>query len=193
MELEELKRAKKRWQMALRRYIIEQLPSEQYAFYFGLDCELFRKWIEAQFAPGLNWGNFGKNWQFNHVIPVSYFNLNDEIDLKLCWNFINIRVENLQFENSKGNKIDVIACKTHFQNLFTITQFSLCQKMIDKIESIEASFSSTNSAIEQFIISNKETLETIITLNESEFYKLNEGTSLQDVLLEKEMLRRFGG
>ena len=89
-------RAKRRWQIALRRYIIEKNPCFAYAPYFGLDIENFRKWIEIQFDEELNWDNFSKKWQFDHIVPVAYFDFDSESDLRLCWNFMNVSVEKLQ-------------------------------------------------------------------------------------------------
>ena len=83
---------KRKWQIALRRYIIAGFKCFNYAPYFGIDAANFRKWIEIQFDKDTNWENFSKAWQFDHIVPVAYFNLKDEVDLKLCWNFINIWV-----------------------------------------------------------------------------------------------------
>ena len=53
-------REKRKWQIALRRYVIEQNRSSFYAPYFGLDIKSFRDWIEVQFDRGMNWDNFSK-------------------------------------------------------------------------------------------------------------------------------------
>src|SRR6188474_3101936 len=82
-------REKRKWQVALRRYVLDKNLSPAYAWYFGLSIDQFRNWIEIQFTEGLSWENFGSAWQFDHVIPVAYFDFSLEEDLLLCWNFIN--------------------------------------------------------------------------------------------------------
>ena len=185
-------REKRKWQLALRRYIIEKKPSQAYATYFGLDINSYRKWIELQFTPDLNWDNFGSDWQFDHIVPVAYFDFNVEEDLKLCWNFINMRVEKLENNKNRGNRIDVMAVKPYFLDLFNKTGHSYCQKMLEKLEQIEVSGLGDNPAIEDFIKSNKEYLDTLATLNEDEYASLNQGKPVEDILLEREILKKFG-
>jgi hypothetical protein len=185
-------REKRKWQLSMRRYIIERSPSEAYAPYFGLDIENFRKWIESQFEQSLNWENFGSLWQFDHIVPVTYFDFGSEEELKLCWNFINIRVEKLELNKNRGNRIDVLAVKPYFQDLYNKTGYSLCLKMIDKINEVEVSNIESQPHLENFIIQNKEHLEAISSLSNDEFNKLNKGVQLKDILLEREILRKFG-
>ncbi|MFI5132361.1 MAG: hypothetical protein ACHQFX_20330, partial [Chitinophagales bacterium] len=66
-------REKRKWQISLRRYVIDKSPCPLYAPYFGLDIENLRKWFEMQFSDNIAWGDFGKKWQFDHIIPVTYF------------------------------------------------------------------------------------------------------------------------
>ncbi len=185
-------REKRKWQQALRRYVLEKNISEGYAVYFGLDIERFRQWIEIQFTEGLNWDNFASAWQFDHIVPIAYFDFGNEDDLKLAWNFINIRVEKYDTNNLRGNRIDVIAVKAYFKELYTKTNYSFCAKMLAKIEEIERLNIVSEPKIEQFIIERKEEFGLLNSLNSIEFAKLNRGDSLADILMEKEILRKFG-
>ena len=185
-------REKRKWQLALRRYVLEKNISATYAFYFGLGIEQFRKWIEIQFTEELNWENFGTAWQFDHIVPVAYFDFSIEDDLILCWNFINIRVERIEPNKNRGNRIDVMAVKPYFEALYGKTAYSLCLKMIDKISKIEVSNIVSEPAIESFIINHKEHLEIVSSFNKEEFNGLNMGMSLDDILLEREIIKKFG-
>jgi len=185
-------REKRKWQVTLRRYVLEKNLSPFYAIYFGLSIEEFRKWIELQFTGDLSWNNFGVSWQFDHIVPLTYFDFTNDDDLLLCWNFINIRVQNIEAGKKPGNKIEVIAAKPYFDSLFSKTGYSICLKMIDKIDQIEKIRMASEIDIENFIILNKHHLEIITTLDKEEFNSLNTGTSLEDVLLEREILKRFG-
>jgi hypothetical protein len=185
-------REKRKWQLAYRRYVVEGLPSEAYAPYFGLDTHTLRDWFEIQFTEELNWNTYGKNWQFDHIVPATYFDYSNEDDLRLCWSFINIRVEKIDQNKNRSNRIDVLAVRPYYQDLFDKTGFSLCQKMLEKIRTIEISNIESNSDIEDFIIKNKTKLEIITSLSIEEFASLNQGISLSDILLEREILRKFG-
>lgn len=172
--------------------MLEKTPSEAYAPYFGLDIENLRLWFELQFTEGINWDNFGKAWQFDHIVPTTYFDYSKEEDLVLCWNFINIRIERTDTDNSGTNRIEELAVKSYFRNLYEKTGFSLCQKMLEKIEAIESDAQHGNSAIERFMIDNKDKLENITTLIPEEFNRLNKGNTVEELLLEREILRKFG-
>ena len=183
---------KRKWQIALRRYILQNNQTSAYAPYFGLDIQGFRNWIELQFTEGLNWDNFGTAWQFDHIVPVAFFDFDHEQDLYLCWNFINIRVERLDEQNNKANKTALLVVRNHFEDLFNKTSLHVCRQMVDRIQQMEASVSLYNPKQENFIKENKEKLQGLIGLTAGEMSLFNQGTSLKDILLQKEILKKFG-
>ncbi|PZP52591.1 MAG: hypothetical protein DI598_00320 [Pseudopedobacter saltans] len=183
---------KRKWQIALRRYILQGYGSYIYAPYFGIDAANFRKWISLQLNEEVDWDNFSSKWQFDHIIPIAYFDLRKEEDLKLCWNFTNIRVEKGDLKKKKGNRVDVLTAKTYFTDLYTKTNNSICKKMIDKINELEASLLQSSSPIEEFLINNKEYLDSIKEFSSEEFNELNKGKSYKDILIEQELFKKFG-
>ena len=185
-------REKRKWQLALRRYVLEKNTSSAYAYYFGLGIEEFRKWIEIQFTRELNWENFGSAWQFDHIVPVAYFDFTKEEDLLLCWNFINIRVEQIEQNKVRSTRIDVLAVKPYFEALHHRTGYSFCLKMLNKISTIEVSNIVSDPIIEGFIIQNKSHLEMVATLSREEFGRYNLGMSISDIFLEREIINKFG-
>ena len=187
------KREKRKWQIALRRYVLEKNQSSVYARYFGLDIEYFREWIQLQFKDGLSWENFAQNWQFDHIVPVAYFDFTNEEDLLLCWNFINIRVEKIEHNKIRGNRIDVMGVRTYFEDLYNTTNYSFCLRMLEKIASIEVSNIETNTEMKAFIIKNQSYFEQIATFDPVDFQRLNQGVPISSVLAEKELVRKFGG
>jgi hypothetical protein len=186
------KREKRRWQMALRRYVIEKNPSSAYAKYFGLDIEFFREWIAIQFNDSLSWDNFAHKWQFDHIVPVAYFNYSNEEDLLLCWNFINIRVESIDYNKVRGNRIDIMAVRTYFEDLYSKTKYPFCLRMLDKIRTIEEANIESNKELKEFIKKNQTYFEQISLLNKDDFQRLNNGVSFRSILAEKEIARKFG-
>jgi hypothetical protein len=185
-------REKRKWQIALRRYALDQNRSSFYAPYFGLDIVHFRKWMEIQFDEEMSWDNFSSNWQFDHILPVVYFNFEEESDLRLCWNFINIRAEKLHLNKNMDRRVDVIAAKAYFQTLFQGTNYPFCLDMVKKIEKIEISQIGGNPDLGEFILQNKHRIETLGSFTTEEYISLNKGNALEKVLAEKEFLRKFG-
>jgi hypothetical protein len=184
-------REKRKWQIALRRYIIDQKWAAKYAPYFGLDTGSFRQWIELQFDDECNWGNFSKSWQFDHIVPVAYFNLQEEEDLRLCWNFTNIRVEKLESSKDRGTRIDVLAAKAYFEKLFERTGFPTCQRMVEKIEQIEVSKIMSTEKLEGFLQGKQNYLQTIADFSDYEFSRLNDGIPAEQIVEDRQFFNRI--
>jgi hypothetical protein len=185
-------RERRKWQLAFRRYVLEGLPSEAYAPYFGMRPEDLRQWFALQFRGDQSWENFGKKWQFGHILPANYFNYSDPEDLKLCWSCINLRVESTDTEHAGQNGGDVMGAKKYFQQLYQETGYSLCEKMLNRIELLETQYSMPQAELTDFLKARKEELEKIAGLSDEEFLRYNQGTSLSELLLEREILRKFG-
>lgn len=184
-------REKRKWQIALRRYVIERAPSKNYAPYFGLDIANMRLWFEYQFTEGISWENFGREWQFDHIIPVTYFSFDIEDELKLCWNFTNLRVELIQKNKDRGARLDVLVAKGYFKRLFDETHYQVCSKLLQKIDQIELSEFLSTDAQRSFISSNREYLKMIEGYSFFEFELLNMGRSIEEVNKEIAFIKKF--
>jgi hypothetical protein len=57
--------------------------------YLGCSIEQLKKWLEFQFNGDMNWIN--KSWQIDHIIPVSLFNLKNEDEIKIAFNWTNMQ------------------------------------------------------------------------------------------------------
>ncbi len=178
-------REKRKWQINLRRYVIEKSPCPYYAPYFGLDIENIRKWFESQFTDSLNWENFAKAWQFNHIIPVTYFDHSLDEDLRLCWNFTNLRVEPFELHKDRGNRLDVLGARSYFDELQLKTGYPITKALRDKIARIELSEFISSTPQQNFLSVHKEYLALIQNYSAFEFELLNHGRSLEEV--EKEI------
>lgn len=183
-------REKRKWQIALRRYVLERNPSTLYASYFGLDIQNMRSWFEVQFQESLTWEDFGKKWQFEHIIPVTHFDFAEDSDLKMCWNFINLRVENLQVGKNRGLGFDLLAARMYFNELYKKTLYLPCLRLLEKIETIESSeIVSTEKQI-AFIIENRTYLEMIEGYSTFEFELLNSGRDPEIIKKELEFFKK---
>lgn len=184
-------REKRKWQIALRRYVLERNACQFYAPYFGLDIENIRKWFEYQFPVGIGWDDFAKTWQFDHIIPVTYFDFSQEEELKLCWNFVNLRVEYFQRSKDKGQRLDILNAKSYFRELFDATQYPMAQKLLKKIDKIELSEMVSTEGQQLFLKEKQEYLKHIEGYSAFEFEMINRGRSLEDVQKEMDILKKF--
>lgn len=184
-------REKKKWQIAFRRYVLEQNTCVAYAPYFGLDIKSIRSWFEYQFPVGIGWQDFGTQWQFEHVIPVACFNFEEESELKLCWNFTNIRVEMIEKGSEGGIGSDLFAARTYFTELLETTQYQVCRQMLDKISRIELSQKVHTGSQQAFIRENRSYIDQLEGFTAFEFELLNTGRSLEEVKKESEFFKKY--
>lgn len=174
-------REKKKWQIALRRYVLEHQPCAQYAPYFGLDIKTLRAWFEMQFEEEMNWSNFGETWQFEHIIPVVHFDFSNTADMKLCWNFINLRIESIHPGKNKSRRMDLLFSKSYFQDLYERTKYTLCLGLLEKVSRIEQSEKVNPEKQGNFIVQNLPFLDAVSGYNEFEFNLLNQGRTIDEV------------
>jgi hypothetical protein len=186
-------REKRKWQIALRRYVLERKLCKEYAPYFALDIENMRQWFQYQFDADLNWDSFAVAWQFDHIIPVTYFDFSEEQELKLCWNFTNLRVEKLQNNKDRGNRLDILAAKSYFKELYEKTNYSTCLSLLQKIDKIDLSEFVTTTAQQQFIKDHWDYLTTITNYTAYEFNLLNSGKSIEEVNKERSFFKNLEG
>ena len=186
-------REKKRWQIALRRYVLEKQLSISYAPYFGLDTKTIREWFESQFEKGISWENFGTQWQFEHIIPVVYFEFTDDDDLRLCWNFTNLRVDPIPINKNRGHRVDLLAAKSYFKRLHDETGYVPCFKLLEKIDKIELSELINSKRQFSFIRKYRDYLELLEGYSEFEFELLNRGRSAEEVNKQAAQLKKILG
>jgi hypothetical protein len=185
-------REKRKWQIALRRYVLEKNKSSYYAPFFGIDSANFRKWIELQFLKDMNWDNFSLLWQFDHIVPVNYFDFTNEKDLRLCWNFLNIRAERIGDNEYQMGHIDILSAKSHFHSLYQETGYPPCLAYVQKITAFELSDIQTIGHQIQFLNQNKDLIEIMTQLESEDFDKINEGLPISEILAKKEIIKNFG-
>ena len=188
-EADLLAKEKKKWQLGFRRFVLEGSPSTEYAPYFGLDSKGIRAWLEAQFDENMQWENFGKVWQFEHVLPLAYLNLSDEADLRLGWHCINIRPERIDLPRERPSLAQI---KQYFDSLYKASGLSICAAILERIAQIPDQPIEISESQKQFLQNNLKQLEAARNFDQADFLRLHEGNSIDDLLLEKEILKKFG-
>ena len=81
---------KKRQQISFRRWLQWDGPGTAVIDYIGTDIGSVREWIESNWVEGMNWANYGQVWVVDHIVPMRFFDVFDEDDLRLCWHYKNL-------------------------------------------------------------------------------------------------------
>lgn len=72
----------------------------------GCDINFYKEYLKELFTEGMSWDNYGE-WQIDHKIPVSSFNLNDKTEVFRCFNYKNTQplwaADNLRKSNRVEN------------------------------------------------------------------------------------------
>lgn len=72
----------------------------------GCDWKSFVSHVESQFQRGMTWGNHGQSgWHFDHIAPLSSFDLTDESQLKKACHFTNVQPLWAADNIRKGGKV----------------------------------------------------------------------------------------
>lgn len=71
----------------------------------GCTSEFLVKHIESQFSAGMTWENYGKKWHVDHIIPCAAFDHTNPDQVKICWNWQNLRPLLANENLSKGSNI----------------------------------------------------------------------------------------
>ena len=58
--------------------------------YLGTSMQLILAWLQFNFRGDIDWNNYGAYWHIDHVIPIDLWNLDDEAEKMLCFNWKNL-------------------------------------------------------------------------------------------------------
>lgn len=84
-------REKSRQLQQFRRFITLKTSNGSVRNYLGIeDAFSVRGWIEGLFSNGMTWDNYGEFWVVDHIVPLRLFDIFDEIELNICWNYRNL-------------------------------------------------------------------------------------------------------
>ena len=76
----------------------------------GIDVDTYRKWIEFQFTPEINWDNI----QTDHVKPICMFDVSEDEELKEAFNWKNTQPLLKEVHAQKGTKFNFLDYQLQF-------------------------------------------------------------------------------
>lgn len=89
----------------------------------GCTKQQLMHWLTYQLRDGFNWENYADKWQIDHVIPLAFFDLNNEQEQMLAFNWSNLRpldkIVNLS-KNDKIIKLDIIEHMKQIDNFLAL-------------------------------------------------------------------------
>lgn len=71
----------------------------------GCSRKEFINFIESQFENDMSWDNYGSDWRIDHIVPCSYFDLTDDEEQRVCFNWRNTQPLFSKDNFSKGNNV----------------------------------------------------------------------------------------
>ncbi len=71
----------------------------------GCTLDELKQYIENIFKHNMNWDNWGKVWELDHIKPCSSFDLTDIEEQKICFHYTNLQPLYKQENRKKSNKI----------------------------------------------------------------------------------------
>ena len=77
--------------------------STRYINLIGCSFAYLRGYLEAQFQPGMNWGNYGE-WHVDHITPCAEFDLAVPAEQRACFHFTNLQPLWAEENMRKGSK-----------------------------------------------------------------------------------------
>ena len=76
----------------------------------GIDIDLYRKWLEFQFTPEMNWSNI----EIDHVKPICMFDFTKDEQLKEAFSWKNTQPLLKQDHQKKGTKFNFLDYQLQF-------------------------------------------------------------------------------
>jgi hypothetical protein len=71
--------------------IIESIKKNKTTMeYLGSTIQVVQDWLQFNFQDYMTWENYGEVWHIDHTLPVNLFDLTQDIDIYMCFNWKNL-------------------------------------------------------------------------------------------------------
>jgi hypothetical protein len=99
-------KSRKAIEVQFRRWIKQEAPS-RYIEYITKPYTLdqYKQALEKTFDKDMTWENHGKIWEIDHILPMCYFNFDNENEIKIALDINNLRACKRFINKNKGGSI----------------------------------------------------------------------------------------
>lgn len=126
-------RLKKNLTRILTHNIVKDNPT---IMYIGTEMRFIKSWIEYNMTDEMIWENYGSYWDIDHVIPIDLFDLSNNEEVNICFNWKNLmpysKIKNIK----KSNKLIPYAIFLQELKLLSFSQNDSVNMYINKYSSI---------------------------------------------------------
>ena len=88
---------------ALKTY--QTIKEDKTIEYLGCSIGDYCNYLEQQFTKEMNWGNYGKYWEIDHILPIASFDLNNTEEMYKCFHYNNTQPLSRKENREKSDKI----------------------------------------------------------------------------------------
>ncbi len=81
----------------------------------GCNYHNFKKWLQFQFDKKMTFDNYGSYWTIDHVCPCCTYDLTNEDELYICFNWRNLRPLKKLDNYKKNSKVDEDELQNHIK------------------------------------------------------------------------------
>lgn len=97
----------KRLRSRLYKAIKNNYKSGSAVIDLGCSIAEFRLMMEFQFTDDMTWENWGTVWHLDHIIPLSFFNLEDVAEFKVAVHYSNLQPLMVADNLKKGSSLPI--------------------------------------------------------------------------------------
>ena len=98
----------------IRQALKGKIKSSSTIDILGIDINTYKRWIEFQMTPEMNWSNIG----IDHVKPICLFNISDDEELKLAFKWKNTEPLLKEVHSQEGVKYILLDYHLQFNRAY---------------------------------------------------------------------------
>lgn len=112
---------------------IVNFKTDKFSKYLDCDADFFRKWLRDGFDENMDFENHG-DWHVDHVIPLKLFNVTNQEDFDLCFNWRNTNPMNGKENMHKKAVLDKDQIIRHKERLLKFSDTEETRQYLEKWE-----------------------------------------------------------
>ena len=108
MYTDEMRHLTKNFSQSIRNALKGKVKNTTWMKFIPYSIHELRAHLEQQFRSDMNWENYGRIWQIDHIIPIAVFNFKKatDIDFQKCWALSNLQPLSREENFRKNSKLE---------------------------------------------------------------------------------------